>query len=329
MPNVFTPGILQDVVPVSWPDHHFGLPQQRWERLGGKSFWITGAGSGYGRCISLALAAAGAQVFISGRRIGKLRETLSEVISLGIDVSRCVLVPVDITQEMDLAGATDVIRRQTANLDGLVNSAALPQPQTGPYPLAEQSLPAWTNLLATNVTGPWLVSKAALSCMNEDDGFRMVFLSSEAGWASTPGFGPYNITKSALNALGVSLAAECAMRYRDKDIQVNVVVPGEARTEMNQGSTESPYSVVSMVLTLLSHPPGGPNGHFFHRDGRHLAFAYSHEYLHKLLTSDAAQRITDTNIQLDQGFLYEYWQKLVRVGFRVRNVFKNSIERRA
>ena len=156
------------------------------------------------------------------------------------------------------------------------------QTKASPYPLAEQSVEVWANLLATNVTGPWLISKAALPLMSTGDGFRMVFLSSEAGWASTPGFGPYNITKSALNTLGASLAAECAMRYRDKDIQINVLVPGEARTEMNQGATQSPYAVVSMALTLLSHPPGGPNGHFFHRDGRHLAFAYAKAYPHML-----------------------------------------------
>jgi hypothetical protein len=52
---------------------------------------------------------------------------------------------------------------------------------------------------------------------------------------------------------------------------------------MNQGSTESPYAVVSMVLVLLSHPPGGPNGFFFNRDGRHLAFAYTQEYPQPLL----------------------------------------------
>lgn len=113
----------------------------------------------------------------------------------------------------------------------------------------------------------------------------MIFLSSEAGWASTPGFGPYNISKAAVNTLGASLAAECAMRFPAKDVQINVLVPGEARTEMNQGSTESPYSVVSMVLTLLSHPPGGPNGCFFHRDGRHLAFAYSPQFPRKLLAA--------------------------------------------
>lgn len=75
----------------------------------------------------------------------------------------------------------------------------------------------------------------------------------------------------------------CAVRYPGKDVQINVLVPGEARTDMNQGSTESPYAVVNMVLVLLSHPPGGPSGFFFNRDGRHLPFAYTQEYPPPLL----------------------------------------------
>ena len=68
------------------------------------------------------------------------------------------------------------------------------------------------------------------------------------------------------------------------DVQINVLVPGEARTEMNQGSNRSPYTIAGMVLLLLSHSPGGPNGHFFHADGRHLAFGYSPPYDRSLLT---------------------------------------------
>jgi NAD(P)-dependent dehydrogenase (short-subunit alcohol dehydrogenase family) len=276
--SVSTSGIVQDLHPASWRDHRFGLPQARWDRLKGRSFWITGAGTGYGRCIALALAAAGGRVFISGRRIEKLRETVDEGASLGIDVRHCIAVPVDIRSEGDLARAVRNIQLVTPSLYGLVNSAALPQSGETAFPFMDQSAGAWTDLLTTNVTGSWLTCKGAMPLLQNGDGFRILFLSSFAGWASTPGFGPYNVSKSAVNTLGASLAAECALRYPGKDIQINVLVPGEARTEMNQGSTESPYAVVSMVLVLLSHPPGGPNGFFFNRDGRHLAFAYTQEY---------------------------------------------------
>jgi NAD(P)-dependent dehydrogenase (short-subunit alcohol dehydrogenase family) len=285
LPAVVTGGVAQEVEPGSWREHHFGLPPSRWKRLSGKSFWITGAGTGYGRCIALALAAAGAQVFISGRRIEKLRETLSEGVRLGIDVGRCVPMPVDITQESQLAAAVDAIGARVSHLDGLVHSAALPQPDAGSYPLLEQSAASWTTLLATNVMGPWLTSRIAMPLMSAGGEIRMVFLSSEAGWAATPGFGPYNISKSALNSLGASLAAECDAKFARKDVQINVLVPGEAHTEMNHGSAASPYCAVSMTLILLSHPAGGPNGCFFHRDGRHLAFAYALPFPHSLLAA--------------------------------------------
>lgn len=275
---------MQSANPAGWREHHFGLPPARWGQLDGKSFWVTGAGTGYGRAISLALAAAGAQVFMSGRRIEKLQEALDEGVTHGINVDRCIPVPADITLESDLAKAADAVGQHTSALFGLVHSAAVPQPNVGPYPLADQSVADWAKLLTTNVTGAWLTSKTALPLLDKGEGFRMIFLSSEAGWASTPGFGPYNVSKSATNALGVSFASECAVRFPRKDVQINVLVPGEARTEMNQGSNESPYSVVSMVLALLSHPRGGPNGCFFHRDGRHFTFAYARAFCKDLLT---------------------------------------------
>jgi len=278
-----TQGILQHAEPDSWRDHRFGLSKPRWNRLKGRAFWVTGAGTGYGRAIALALTAAGAQAFITGRRIAKLEETKAEGRALGIDVELCHPVVADITSEAELAGAIESIARQTGQLSGLINCAALPQPDAGRYPLSELSTERWTELIQTNVTAQWLTTKAALPLLTSGDEARVLFLTSEAGWADTPGFGPYNISKAAVNTLGISFAAECKAKFPDKDIQINVLVPGEARTEMNQGSEISPYSVVSMVLALLSHPVEGPNGHFFHRDGRHLAFGYSPSYVKDIL----------------------------------------------
>ncbi len=276
-------GILQHANPDSWRDHLFGLSKSRWDRLKGRAFWVTGAGTGYGRAISLALAAAGAQTFITGRRIEKLEETKAEGRALGINVEFCHPVVADIRSEAELARAAESIARHTGQLFGLINSAAVPQSNVSRYPLSELSSECWRELIHTNVTAQWLTAKAAFPLLTFGDEIRVLFLTSEAGWADTPGFGPYNISKSALNTLGVSFAAECKARFPEKDIQINVLVPGEARTEMNRVSVISPYSVVSMVLALLTHPPGGPNGHFFHRDGRHLSFGFSSPYVRDIL----------------------------------------------
>jgi len=273
-----TPGILQSADPGAWKTHRFGLSPARWSRLSGQAFWITGAGTGYGRSIAVALAAAGGRVFLSGRRRAKLEESLEEMRALGVDSSGCRVVPLAITDESQVADGCRRIADDCGSLLGLVHCAALPQIRRTPWPLSEEGGSAFETLLRVNALAPGAVTRAATPLLFRGEAARVLFLSSEAGWAATPGFGPYNVSKAALNSLGYSIAEELALRFPGRDVQANVLVPGEARTEMNQGSTTSPYALAAMALTLLSHPPGGPNGRFFHRDGRHLAFGHSLPY---------------------------------------------------
>ncbi len=267
-------GVLEEADPFKWKAHRFGLPGQRWEMLKGKSFWVTGAGTGYGRCISIGLAAAGAKVFLTGRRRDKLFESIREMESLSIPSMDCHVIEADITDEKGIKEACQRVKGLCHFLTGIVNNAALP-PGPLSFPLLDEGLERWERLMRTNVTAQWLLTKEAMAHMISGGEAKALFITSEAGWASTAGFGPYNISKAALNSLAFSMAEECAKRYPEADIQINSLVAGEARTEMNRTSKESPYSIVSMALMLLSHPPGGPNGRFFHRDGRRLSFAYS------------------------------------------------------
>ncbi len=270
-----TRGLLEYCNHREWQSHHFGLPAKRWNALAGKVVWITGAGTGFGAAIATILAAAKARPVLSGRRQAKLEEVRDGMRALGVDPSLALIVQCDVTSETELQAAVRRIEAEAGALHGLVVCAALPQQRTSPWPLADLPRERWQAMLDTNVTAPWLTARTALPLMLRLHAARIVMFTSEAGWASTPGFGPYNLTKAALNTLGASLAAETAARDAEADIQINVLNPGEARSEMNLGSTVSPYTAVAMTLALLSHPPGGPNGCFFSRDGRHLEFAYA------------------------------------------------------
>jgi NAD(P)-dependent dehydrogenase (short-subunit alcohol dehydrogenase family) len=137
--------------------------------------------------------------------------------------------------------------------------------------------------MKTNLTGPWYLTKMILPHMIKGNEVRVIFMTSEAGWAFTRGFGMYNVSKSALNNLAASFASETSESNSGKDIQINALIPGEAKTEMNRMSSDNPFAVVPMVLALLSHPPGGPNGRFFHRDGRCFSFGYAQPYSQELL----------------------------------------------
>jgi len=273
-----TPGIQQFLDPVAWPHHRFGLPLPRWQALSGRTAWITGAGTGYGRSIAVALAAAGTRVILSGRRGEKLAESVDEMRALGAPAENAATIALDITDDGSVEAAAAMVRRRFGPVQFLVHSAAVPPPGGMRWPLTSMTGEQWEHMLATNVTGAWRICRAVVPDMLAAGSCRVVLLTSEAGWAFTPGVGAYNVAKSALNNLGASLAAECAERYPAADVQINVLIPGEARTEMNQGSTISPYAIVPMTFALLSHPPGGPNGCFFHRDGRHFSFAYAAEY---------------------------------------------------
>jgi NAD(P)-dependent dehydrogenase (short-subunit alcohol dehydrogenase family) len=277
-----TPGIVQDLDPAAWRRHRFGLPEPRWAALAGRTFWITGAGTGYGRAMALALAAAGARAVISGRRAEKLGETIDAAARLSIAADHFLPLACDITRPDEVAAAAASLSAQGITLSAVVNNAALPLRPRGLQALLAIEPEEWRALLATNVMGAWLVTRAALPSMMESGSIRALFITSEAGWANTAGMGPYNVSKAALNSLGMSFAEECAAACPNADVQINVLDPGEAATEMNQGSKINPFAVANMGLALLSHPRGGPNGCFFHRDGRHLSFAYSAVYRRSL-----------------------------------------------
>lgn len=278
-----TSGITQRLDPADWRRHRFGLPPDRWDGLNRRVVWITGGGTGFGQAMAIALAAAGARVIITGRRLEKLNDTRTLAASLDVPTGDLTPLAADVTNPEEVDRAAREVLERFGPPHGLVNNAALSQRPAGPWPLGMMTPEQWNAQITTNLTGPWLLSRAVGPAMAEAGTVRILFITSEAGWASTPGVGAYNVSKAALNSLSASWASELSARYPAADVQVNALIPGEARTEMNRGSQESPFTIACMALTLLSHPVGGPNGRFFHRDGRHFAFAYASAHDQSLL----------------------------------------------
>jgi len=256
--------------PLAWRAHRFGLSPERWAALAKRTTLVTGAGTGVGAAVATALAAAGATVILSGRRTERLEATRAALPGLAIDPARAHVLPLDVRDPAAVDAAIAEAMRRAGPIGGVVHAAALPPPPVA-WPLAEATPAEWANEMATNVTGPWLVSRAVLRSARAPS-LRMVFMSSSAGWGFAAGFGPYNVSKAAVNSLSASLAAECAARHPDADIQINAVEPGQFQSEMNPGAAMSPYAVVPVLLQLLSHPPGGPTGRFFQTTGTSLPF---------------------------------------------------------
>jgi len=268
--NTSNTEILLD--PQKWKQHFFGFPKDRWNSFDGQSYWITGGGTGYGQSMAVALAAAGAQVFITGRRPDKLDETIRLLESLGIHPGKCHKIIADITNDKQMQEACREVESLCPSLDGVINNAALPNRPGSASPLQNDPTEYWKRLMATNVTGAWDLTRTIFPHLLKSSRPRVLFIGSGAGWAATPGVGPYNISKAAQNALSHCMAQEYSRDFPYGDVQVNTLVAGEARTEMNQGSDISPYVIVRMALLLLSQAKGGPNGCFFSAEGDHLSF---------------------------------------------------------
>jgi NAD(P)-dependent dehydrogenase (short-subunit alcohol dehydrogenase family) len=268
-----------DFRPAHWERHRFALSEDLGKRLATRCTWVTGAGTGFGRAVATALGLIGARVVLTGRRAQKLDETVSEARRLGVPESRFRTLPLDLTKAAAVDAAVTELRGE--GVIGLVHCAAVPQPRESQFPLL--STTSLKQVMTSNLEAAWLASRAAVTVGAERHEVRVVLFSSEAGWHFTSGFGPYNISKAAMNTLGGSLAAEAAALHSSCDVQINILNPGEARSEMNQGSDRSPYTAVPITLALLGQPSGGPNGYCFHADGRHLTWGSAQAWPRPLL----------------------------------------------
>lgn len=262
-------------------DSYFGLHNKtRWNTFKDKKVVITGAGTGYGQALAVALLVAGAEVYLIGRRYEKLLETtkISDAL-IGVTCHhKCIKC--DLTDVHQVDSVVSEIKSFTHNIDILINCAGVPASNNAS--LLNATPIRWDEMFNINLKAQWLVSKRLFELMQNSKIARILFFTSGAGWADTDGFGLYNISKAAVNSLSMSMAKEYQSKFPDKVISINCINPGEAKTEMNASSSISAYSICSMVLTLLSTEKNIPNGHFFHRDGRHLRFCDAREYPYTL-----------------------------------------------
>ena len=222
--------------------------------LKGKRVLVSGGGSGFGRAMAVAFAAEGARVAVCGRRAGKLAETAKAA------GGKVLVLAADVGDPRAAAGLMESLDKEWGGLDVLVNNAGTLK--SGPlvgYPLEH-----WKATLDTNLTGPFLLTNAALGLMKE--GGRVVNITSGLGFFPMSPYNAYCVSKAALNMLGRAFAQELAGR----GILVNTVDPGVAKTEMNSGASESPDTVVAITRTLASLPAGGPTGRFFKKSGEEI-----------------------------------------------------------
>jgi NAD(P)-dependent dehydrogenase (short-subunit alcohol dehydrogenase family) len=183
---------------------------------------VTGASRGIGRAAALALARAGCHVVALARTVGGLEE-LDDAIKR--DGGSATLVPADLTDFAALDRLGAAIAKRWGRLDILIGNAGLLGPIT---PLGHVEPAAWERVMAVNVTANWRLLRAVDTSLRASPNGRVVLVSSGAATACRAYWGPYSVSKAALEALARTYAAETVTT----PIRVMLLNPGPLRTAM-------------------------------------------------------------------------------------------------
>ncbi len=197
--------------------------------LAGQVALVTGASSGLGRRFAVLLAANGARVVATGRRLDRLTEVAAEITDAG---GTCLALQLDVTDAEQLAAAVVTIEESLGPVQILVNNAGIPDAQYA----TKMSLELVDQVLDTNVRAPFVLScEVARRLIELELPGRIVNISSIGAFHyAGSGAALYSISKAAVNRLTETLAVEWS-RF---NINVNAIAPGLFASEMSDGMIE-------------------------------------------------------------------------------------------
>ena len=189
--------------------------------LEGKTALITGAATGIGRSIALALAAAGARIAIN--HIGQTAQARQTVEQMAGNGASAIEVEADITKAANVERMVDKVRAALGQIDILVNNAGVILEK----PFLQTSQEDWDYVLNADLKGVFLCSRAVLPEMVKRESGIVINIASELGFLGRELYAPYCAAKAGVIGLTRAMAREFAPAIR-----VNAIAPGPIATPM-------------------------------------------------------------------------------------------------
>ncbi len=192
-------------------------------RLAGRIALVTGASRGIGAAVAKRFAAEGAKLVLAARTVGGLEEVDDEIRKAGGD--EATLVPLDLRdfEAIDQLGAA--LYQRFGRLDVLVGNAGVLGVLS---PLGHIDPQVWQETLDVNLTANWRLIRSLDPLLRRSEAGRAIFVTSGAADAARAYWGPYAVSKVALEMLVKTYAAELART----EVRANLVSPGVVRTRM-------------------------------------------------------------------------------------------------
>jgi NAD(P)-dependent dehydrogenase (short-subunit alcohol dehydrogenase family) len=248
-------------------------------RLSGKVAFITGGGTGIGRACALAFAREGAKVAIAGRRLGPLESVAREIEAAG---SGALALECDVTDAVAVRTALQLAEKHFGQLDIAVNNAGAAIVATAETTSDEE----WGRIIATNLTGTFLVSRAALPAFRRAGGGTIVNIGSILGIVARKDRAAYCASKAGVSGLTRAMALD----HAQEKIRVNCICPSLIKTDLGaQVMSQNPNARAERAKRIAEIPIG--------RIGTPEDVAMMAVYL----ASDEASWITGASFPLDGG----------------------------
>jgi len=241
----------------------------------GRVALVTGASQGIGRACALVLAAGGAKVALCARNEEKLQQVAGEIAAQG---GEAAVFKLDVASEDEIKAGVKAVLARFERIDILVNNAGVTRDQL----MMRMKRADWDDVINTNLTGPFLLTQAAIVGMLKQRWGRVINVTSIFGQIGQAGQANYASSKAGLIGLTMAVAREVASR----GITVNAVAPGFIETAM---TSVLPDELKNKMRTLV------PLG----RTGTDMEVAHAV----KFLASEEAGYITGEVLKVNGGIL--------------------------